>query len=197
MLTQEVVELLVQAARVVLAERESAKLTSSQWMALRFFARANTFSRTLSGFAAYQATTRGTASQTIKALERDGYLGRERSTRDGRSSILCLTAKARNMLALDPIVGLIEVIKGLDDRAVLTLRNTLRSVVALPTDGQPWKPVGSCRGCCFLLTRRERSDAGPQRTRNICKAMGLPLDEREIGLLCVIFQPTDGARQSP
>lgn len=196
MLAHEVVELLVQAARVVLAERDGAKLTSSQWMALRFFARANTFSRTLSGFAAYQATTRGTASQTIKTLERDGYLGREKSARDGRSSVLCLTAKGRNTLDQDPIVGLIDVIEGLDDRGILALRKTLRSVVALPSDGQPWKPVGRCRNCCFLLTRRERSGVGPACTRLICKAMGLPLDERELDLLCVIFQPSDGAGEA-
>src|ERR1700730_8622173 len=34
-----------------------------------FFARANSFSRTPSAFAEFQATTRGTASQAIKALE--------------------------------------------------------------------------------------------------------------------------------
>jgi DNA-binding MarR family transcriptional regulator len=195
MLAQEIVELLVQAARVVLAEREGAKLTSSQWMALRFFARANTYSRTLSGFAAYQATTRGTASQTIKMLEKDGYLGRDRSTRDGRSSVVCLTAKGRNVLGDDPIVGLIDVIEGLDERAILTLRNALRNVVSLPTDGQPGKPVGCCRDCCFLLKRRERAGTGPAYTKNICKAMGLPLDERELDLLCILFQPSEGERE--
>ncbi|HKN41440.1 MAG TPA: hypothetical protein VJV87_00945, partial [Sphingomicrobium sp.] len=38
------------------------------WMALRFFSRANSFSRTPSAFAEFQATTRGTATQAIKAL---------------------------------------------------------------------------------------------------------------------------------
>ena len=42
---------------------------TAQLMALRFFARANSFSRTPSAFAEFQATTRGTALQAIKALE--------------------------------------------------------------------------------------------------------------------------------
>src|SRR6516225_1312032 len=50
---------------------------------LRFFARANSFSRTPSAFAEFQATTRGTASQSIKALEAGGYLVRQRSQADG------------------------------------------------------------------------------------------------------------------
>jgi DNA-binding MarR family transcriptional regulator len=194
MSTQEVVELLVQAGRVLLAEREGARLTSSQWMALRFFARANSFSRTLSGFAAYQATTRGTASQTIKVMEKDGYLERERSTRDGRSSILRITVKGRKALDEDPIAGLIDVIDDLDEPAKLTLRNTLRRVVAHLADGQSWKPVGSCRDCCFLLTRRQRAGIEPAFTKCLCRAIGLPVDESELDLLCVSFQPLEEPR---
>jgi DNA-binding MarR family transcriptional regulator len=71
-------------------------------MALRFFARANWFSRTPSAFAEFQATTRGTATQTIKALEAGGYLVRQRLESDGRSVSLQLTDKGREALARDP-----------------------------------------------------------------------------------------------
>src|SRR6516165_1271169 len=60
------------------AEGYDGELSPAQWMALRYFARANTFSRTPSAFAEFQATTRGTASQAIKALEAGGYLVRQR-----------------------------------------------------------------------------------------------------------------------
>lgn len=194
MLTQELVDLLVQAARVVLAEREGSRLTSSQWMALRFFARANRFSRTLSGLAAYQATTRGTGSQTIKSLEKAGLLARERSLLDGRSSVLCLTAKGRKMLDEDPIAGLVYMMDVLDERGKLTLRKALRNVVMSLPDGRPWKPVGSCKDCCFLFTRRQRADTGPACT-TICKAIGLPVDDSELNLLCVSFEPAEGTRE--
>jgi hypothetical protein len=106
-----------------------------------------------------------------------------------------MTAKGQKVLNEDPIAGLLDVIEVLDEKAQTTLRNTLRAIVANLADGQPWKPVGCCRDCCFLLTRRQRSGAEPAFTKCLCKAIGLPIDESELDLLCVTFQPLDGARE--
>src|SRR5262249_9607925 len=67
-------DLLPLVGGLVEAEDYDGDLSPAQWMALRYLARANTFSRTPSAFAEFQATTRGTASQAIKALE-TGVLG--------------------------------------------------------------------------------------------------------------------------
>src|SRR5260370_39056276 len=75
MSARETAELLLQVGRLVQAEGYDGELSPAQWMALRFFARANSFSRTPSAFAEFQATTRGTATQALKALETAGYLG--------------------------------------------------------------------------------------------------------------------------
>jgi DNA-binding MarR family transcriptional regulator len=75
------------SARVSAPEAGGDGLTANQWNALRYFAEANRFSRTVSAYAAYNATTRGTASQTIKALETQGYLTRTRYDRDARSAL--------------------------------------------------------------------------------------------------------------
>src|ERR1035437_6770985 len=85
MSARETAELLVQVGRLVQAEGYDGELSPAQWMALRFFARANPFSRNPSAFAEFQATTRGTATQTIKSLEAGGYLVRQPSKADGRS----------------------------------------------------------------------------------------------------------------
>ena len=85
MSARETAELLLLVGRLVQTEGYDGELSPAQWMALRFFARANAFSRTPSAFAEFQATTRGTASQAIKALEAGGYLVRQRSPADGRS----------------------------------------------------------------------------------------------------------------
>jgi len=69
MSARETAELLLLVGRLVQADSYEGELSPAQWMALRFFARANSFSRTPSAFAEFQATTRGTASQAIKALE--------------------------------------------------------------------------------------------------------------------------------
>ena len=85
MSARETAELLLLVGRLVQAEGYDGELSPAQWMALRFLARANSFSRTPSAFAEFQATTRGTASQAIKALEAGGYLVRQQSEADGRS----------------------------------------------------------------------------------------------------------------
>ena len=64
------------------------------------FARVNSFSGTPSAFAEFQAMTRGTASQAIKALEAGGYLVRWRSRADRRSATLRLTDKGHEVVAL-------------------------------------------------------------------------------------------------
>ena len=95
---RETAELLLLVGRLVQAEGYHGELSPAQWMALRFFARANKFSRNPSAFAEFQATTRGTASQAVKALEAGGYLVRQRSEADGRSVTLRLTDKGKEAM---------------------------------------------------------------------------------------------------
>ena len=56
MAARETAELLLLAGRLVQAEGYDGELSPAQWMALRYFARANPFSRTPSAFAEFQAT---------------------------------------------------------------------------------------------------------------------------------------------
>src|SRR5215467_14277735 len=114
MSARETAELLLLVGRLVQAEAYDGKLSPAQWMALRYFARANTFSRTPSAFAEFQATTRGTASQAIKALEAGGYLVRQRSKADGRSVSLRLTDKSNEALERDPFEVLVRAVDSLD-----------------------------------------------------------------------------------
>ena len=110
MSARETAELLLLVGRLVQANGYEGELSPAQWMALRFFARANSFSRTPSGFAEFQATTRGTASQAIKALEAGGYLARRQSQADGRSVTLRLTDKGRKIIARDPFEALVRAV---------------------------------------------------------------------------------------
>ena len=56
MSARETAELLLVVGRLVQTEGYDGELSPAQWMALRFFARANSFSRTPSAFAEFQAT---------------------------------------------------------------------------------------------------------------------------------------------
>ena len=108
---RETAEVLLLIGRLVQAEGYHGELSPAQWMALRFFARANQFSRNPSAFAEFQATTRGTASQAIKALEAGGYLIRMRSEADGRSVVLRLTDKGKEAVARDPFEALVRAVE--------------------------------------------------------------------------------------
>src|SRR6266852_5135236 len=136
MSARETAELLLQVGRLVQAEGYDGELGPAQWMALRFFARANSFSRTPSAFAEFQATTRGTATHAIKALEAGGYLVRQPFKTDGRSVSLRLTSKGKKALARDPFEVLVRAVDSLDATERTATRRALHQVLStLATSG--------------------------------------------------------------
>ena len=108
--------------------------TPAQWTALRYFARANRFSRTPSAFAEFHGTTRGTASQTTKSLVAQGCLVRTRSQADGRSARLDLTDKAKAILADDPFEALVQAAGALTPSARGQLANALERMLGHTVD---------------------------------------------------------------
>ncbi|HYS86137.1 MAG TPA: MarR family transcriptional regulator, partial [Bradyrhizobium sp.] len=119
----------------------------AQWMALRYFARANPFSRTPSAFAEFQATTRGTASQAIKALEAGGYLVRQRSKADRRSVSLRLTDKGKKALARDPFEVLVRAVDALDAKERTEMHHTLHKVLTTVAASGAHRRFGVCQDC--------------------------------------------------
>ena len=73
-------------------------LNPTQRMALAYLARANRFSRCPSHVAEYMALTRGTASQTLKALVRKKLIRSQRSSKDGRSISYQVTEQGLHVL---------------------------------------------------------------------------------------------------
>lgn len=109
-------EVMVQVLRTTssLAFREG--LNPAQWAALRYFAQASPPSaRSVIAFARYHGTTKGTASQTIAALEKKGLLERQVNERDRRTATLSVTETGQAVLANDPINALSDAIAGLSD----------------------------------------------------------------------------------
>ncbi|MCG8369436.1 MAG: MarR family transcriptional regulator, partial [Proteobacteria bacterium] len=121
-----VAELVAQLSRIAYGDGFTEGLTPAQWTALRYFARANRFSRTVSAFAEYHATTRGTASQTVKGLVKNGYLTRTRSERDRRSVSFEPTEASHALLAADPFERLVA--------AAAELSNTSRRAACRALD---------------------------------------------------------------
>ena len=172
-------EIIVHLARLAQSCGET-RLTAAQWSALRFFARANRLSRTPSAFSAFHATTRGTASQTVKSLVALGLLERHRNEDDGRSIRFELTAEGRTMLAGDPLRGLVQVLDDLEPAERQSLLSALRAVTGALA-GRLGVPVfGTCGDCSHC------SDDG---AASFCRCAAVALEGMDMGALCVEYDP--------
>src|SRR5262245_48637894 len=107
---RESIELLGRISRIFLFEETRQGLRDREWMALRFLANANRFSKTPSALAGYVGTTRATASYIIAELERKGYLEKTPSAKDKRSVTLSVTQQGKKFLLRDPVNVLLEAI---------------------------------------------------------------------------------------
>jgi DNA-binding MarR family transcriptional regulator len=189
MSARETAELLVQVGRLVQAEGYDGELSPAQWMALRFFARANLFSRNPSAFAEFQATTRGTATQTIKSLKAGGYLVRQPSKADKRSVSLRLTSKGKKTLARDPFEVLVRAVDSLDAKERTAMRRALRQVVSTLATNGAHRKIGVCQDCTHL--GREMGGNLPSASLSAaeCLLLRVPIQPEDLSLLCVHFQP--------
>ena len=158
----------------------AAGLTAAQWSVLRYFSRANSFSRTVSGFADFHATTRGTASQTVKGLVKSGYLGRSRSPLDGRSTRLDLTERAQAALREDPLNDVVEAVGQLSPRERAEVASGLFRVLARLAERRGGKEFGSCTTCGHL----KRCEDGDTFR---CRYFGAVVEPHELELFCSHF----------
>lgn len=187
MSARETAELLLLVGRLVQADGYDGELSPAQWMALRFFARANSLSRTPSAFAEFQATTRGTASQAIKALEAGGYLVRQRSQADGRSVTLRLTNKGHEVVARDPFEVLVRAVDSLNTQQQTAMRDALHHVLTAIAASGAHQHFGVCQDCAYL--------DGEMYCASTCLLFGAPIEPDDAGLLCVHFQPKTERRE--
>jgi DNA-binding MarR family transcriptional regulator len=194
MSARETAEFLLQVGRLMQAVGYSGGLSPAQWMALRYFSRANSFSRTPSAFAEFQATTRGTASIVIKELKAGGYLTQERSKADGRSIRLQLTAKGNKALARDPFEVLVRAMEALDRETKLTIHDGLEQVLSFIAAGGAHQRFGVCQNCTYL---REENSSNPANTCalvQLCRRHKAPIPPDELNMLCAYFQPIKPGR---
>ena len=182
---RSVAELVTQLGRYAYGDTPAVRLTPAQWTALRYFSRANRFSRTVSAFAEFHATTRGTASGTVKSLVQGSYLKRTPSPSDGRSARLDVTSKARAILSNDPFQRLMSAADTLSTTARRAVMKGLdRMLGELAQDlGKP--RFGVCADCRHLCGDDCCLQGQPPYE---CSLLNEPLAEPEIEQLCVNFE---------
>lgn len=176
---QQIRSLINRLARLDASESWIGNLNPAQRSAMEYLARANRFSRSPSHAAAFLGTTRGTTTQTFKALARKGYISEERSRTDKRSISYTLTK-----LGLQAISALSILTESLDAIAPLELdqiESSLRAILGTAISSNGQKAFGVCRTCRYFEGRK---DAG------YCDLLNAALEPVEIAQICHEQIPT-------
>ena len=169
--------------RLLATETHANDLLPVQWEALRYLSRANRFSRTASALTAYLGITKGTVSQTLKALESKGLVRKQGDPTDKRRNLLALTAKGRKRLQDDPLQRTVDAIESL---AAGTRRDLGKGPTALRNarlQSQGRQAFGQCRDCRFF--RRKHGDGAP----HYCALLEEPLSSSDSDAICVEQNP--------
>ena len=168
-------------------------LNPAQWEALRYLTRANRYSRTPTALADFLGTTKGTASQTVKALEAKGLVARERVVEDGRAVRLTLTEAGQEILRRDPLHRMDEVAATLAgelpaaNQTLQTLVNQLQAAFGL-------REFGLCNECTHFC--KNAIEAGKPAEPATATAAGPhqcglnkdPLSENDSHEICANFR---------
>ena len=154
-LHQEARALLDRVMRIHAAEDWGDGLNPAQTAALLYLARANRFSRSPSHVAEYLSSTRGTVSQTLKALLRKGLIQEQRSERDKRSISYDVTQAGHALLDGQTVSH-----NGLDGLSQADLKQLIGALGTLARNAlkaRGGKSFGVCRTCKY----HRRTKDGP------------------------------------
>ena len=181
--THDVAVLLNRLSRIAHAAQFSHGLNPAQWEALRYIARANRYSASPTALADYGGSTKGTASQTLIALEAKGFVRRVRDECDRRKVTLALTKQGVDLIAEDPLCQLSVAAGavGKNDRELIA--NGLRAMLDDLCIRQGAKNFGVCGDCCHL-----RKDDSDPCGGGVCGVTVDKLAIDELDRLCVNFE---------
>jgi DNA-binding MarR family transcriptional regulator len=138
-------DLIDRLGRLNAAEEWNGPLNPSQYAALSYLGRANRFSRAPSHVADYLATTRGTASQTLKALARKEMISETRLTQDKRSIRYDLTAAGQDLLTTHSAMA--DAISSISAEKSAALLRGLSALVLKVLEQRGGKSFGICKSC--------------------------------------------------
>ena len=169
-------------SRLMRSREHEDGLNPAQWEALRYLARANRFSNSPGALTRYLGATKGTISQTVKALERKGFISKARREREKRSITLMLTEKGNAVLARDPWAGLAQAADALGGKTRRRLAKGLGELLAGELAKGGHHSFGLCATCKFF---REKGRDGDARGPHQCMFFDEPLSVAEARNICV------------
>ncbi|MBL8908885.1 MAG: MarR family transcriptional regulator [Rhizobiales bacterium] len=172
--------------RIMRAAEHDGGLNPAQWEGLRYLGRANRFSNSPGALTRYLGATKGTVSQTLKALERKGFIAKSARPGVQRSIILTLTAKGEKALAGDPWNSLATIAEELGGKTRRRLAKGLQEVLngALRKGGL--RRFGSCPDCRFF---REKGRPNDPSEPHSCMLFDAGMAPSELHRICVGYEP--------
>ena len=174
----KLIDLFDRLARVAGNDRTTLGLNPVQWEALRYFARANRFSRNPSGLRQYLGVTKGTVSQSIIALEKKGLLKKVPDPRDRRGVEVRLTAKGKKLLADDPLNRWQADLAVLPAAERKLLEAALERLLQAALHSRQREPFGFCKDCVYFARHHESGEP------HFCRLLEAPLSDGDSQLIC-------------
>lgn len=178
-------ELLDRIGRMARGLQFAHGLNPAQWESLRFLACANRHSRTPSALATFLGTTKGTASQTLIALESKGLISRARSRFDRRVTTLVVTQAGEDLLRRDPLLSLESAVAGLPRKVATGLVDGLSRLIDELTQRHGWQSFGICVHCGHFQDPQAGETAH-------CGKLKADLEEVDTRNICVYFESCAG-----
>ena len=171
--TSRIRALVNRLARLDASHAWSDDLNPTQIAVVEYLSQANRFSRSPSHVADYLGTTRGTVSQTLKALVRKGYASERQSRVDKRSISFDITAAGSELLLNETAVE--NTLKQLRSSDADQLESTLRDILNSTLQARGGKPFGMCRHCRYHQLKE---------TGRHCSLLNVELTAEEAGQIC-------------
>lgn len=175
--------LLERFGRLLTTEAHADGMQPVHWETLRYLDRANRFSRTPAALTRYLGLTKGTVSQTLRALEAKRLIKKRIDPTDRRSRNLSLTAKGRSALKTDPLGATSTAVAALPNAAQRQLEAALNTLLIGSLRARDRQPFGQCRDCRFFGRRH------PEGEPHFCRLLEEKLAEDDALAICVEQQP--------
>ncbi len=166
-------ELADRLSRILQAEEWDEDLNPSQWTALNYLARANRFSRSPSQVSDFMGATRGTVSQTLKALARKGLIEEAPTGGDKRSISYQVTGEGGTLLKRSS--ALEAAASKMEDAEAEALMSGLETLVRTALKQRGQRPFGICASC---VHHQKKARGG------FCKLLQEPLTAAETRQIC-------------
>lgn len=182
----KIVEIVDRLSRIAHSLQFAEGLNPAQWEALRFVARANRTSCSPGALADFMGSTKGTVSQTLKALEAKGLIERCRKAGDRRAVQITLTDCGKTLLERDPLGEIHDALATCSQTDQIRVVDGIERLLGMIQEHRKIPEFGQCLDCCHYRpeTCSETNSVGCR-----CGVSGELFSSLELDKICADFSP--------